>query len=198
MKKKLDEKTIRRGRTTLRRVLRRMRKDDQGGYADVRGGKFAGVACFVTSGLPQATPAELDDLFALAGVVPEAIEVLGDCGGCVYGNATGGDLGWSEPCCSCSRPQMKNFVPLAAVTRASLALTADQARYLENAKAREWWATGIVTAAQFSKEWAKQIDACHKVENEMVRRCMVGAYGRRLTNKGLAALQHHRRRRRTG
>jgi len=179
------------GMQVLRTILKRLRNKDQGGYADVGpDGKFKGHAIFVSAGLPQATPEELDALFELAGITPDPIKVKGDCGDCVYGDAkSGGDLGWSQPCCSCSRPQMKNFVPLASITKSQLEISDTQAQLLENVKKGVWWAEGVAKKGERS-----QLDACYRAEAGLKKRGMLveGMHGRRITNKGERALKNHR------
>lgn len=179
------------GLEALRAILKRMRNDEQNSYHDVKNGKFSG---FISRGFGQATPDELNAIFELAGIVPDGIQVNGTCKDCVFGNAGGGDLGWAQPCCSCSRPKMTNFVPLSSLMERSFVITDHQAHFLENVKNGVWWATGIVTADQFSKKWNAQIQACHRTEDAMKKRDMMGeSMGvRHLTRKGLKALQNHR------
>lgn len=179
------------GFAVLRAVLRRKRLDDQGGYPDVRDGKFTG---FVSTSLPQVTPEELDALFALAGVVPDAIVPLGDCDDCVSGNAAGGDLGWAEPCCSCKRPKMTNFVPLAALTRRDLRITDRERRVLENVRCNRWPSLGLVTAKQFSAQWGRQVARAGRSVDALRSRGMwASSFGRKmLTRKGLASLKQRR------
>lgn len=191
----MSTESEKKGIVVLRAILRRMRNEKQGGYHNVGpDGKFVGTFRGSTS-LPFAVAEELDALFALAGIVPEPIAVNGDCGDCIYGDARGGDLGWGQPCCSCSRPKMTNFVPLSSLTKTAFGITDTQATLLENVKSGAWWATGIVVAEQFSKEWQRQIALCNRVEAAMKRRVMMaeGMGGRRLTMKGLRALQMHRK-----
>ncbi len=103
--------TLARGTAALRAILKRKRDDKQGGYHGRENGKWD----FISSGLSGISPEEMDALFALAGIVPDEIVSKGDCKDCAAGPA---DLGWDEPCVSCSRPSMSNFVPLARVGRA--------------------------------------------------------------------------------
>lgn len=101
------------GMETLRVVLKRMRWDDQDGYLSVGpDGKYAGHASFITTGLPQVTPEELDALMELAGIVPDPIVTLGSCSDCVHATADGRERGYSRPCFDCSRPQHSNFDPI--------------------------------------------------------------------------------------
>lgn len=99
--------------TALRRVLTRMRWDDQGGYPGLIDGKWN----FVTTGLPQTTPEELDALFALAGIVPDEIVTKGHCEDCAHA-VNGRERGYSGPCSPCKRPQMSNFVPVRRLASA--------------------------------------------------------------------------------
>jgi hypothetical protein len=190
------------GILALREILRRMRSDDQDGYSDVgEDGKFTGTAYFSGRGLGMATPEQLDALFDLAGIVPDPIAVNGSCSECVHGDARGGDLGWGRPCCGCSRPKMTHFVPLASVKDSALRLTDDQAQMLGNllgrvpGEKRTWWATGIVTAKQFSGAWNKQIDHCYRIREAMKERGLISGIDDRVTNKGERALALHKRKR---
>lgn len=174
------------GIEALRNVLRRLRNDAQGGYDNVSGGRFLHA-----TSLSMVSAAELDQLFALAGIKPDEIKINGDCKSCCWGDARGGDLGWANPCCGCSRPKMTNFVPLAGLTKQTLSLTAIQASFLINVQQGVWWATGIVTAKQFSAEWNRQLERCYRIQVAVEARGLMvdGALGgRRLTNKGLRAL----------
>lgn len=94
------------GILALRRILARMRWDNQGGYSSRVNGRWA----FSSTGLAQTTPAELDALFALAGMTADEIETVGDCADC--GNAIDGqERGYSPPCGSCLRPRHDLWVP---------------------------------------------------------------------------------------
>lgn len=102
------------GILALRSVLKRLRWDDQGGYPSYEGdGKWG----FSSTGLPQTTPEELNALFALAGLKPDAIKPKGSCEDCVHAKAcyrVGGfityhEQGYAGPCCPCKRPLMSNF-----------------------------------------------------------------------------------------
>lgn len=170
----------------LRALLRRMRNTTQGGYADVRDGKFE-RAC----ALPVPTVDELNALFSLAGIVPDEIQVNGTCETCVFGRPDGGDQGWASHCCSCARPKMTNFVPLARVRASALRLTKTQETYLRNVRDGRWWATGIMTAPPESAARKRQYDACDRASNAMVRADMVSqSLGNEfLTNKGSLALR---------
>ncbi len=191
MKKQAQEE----GLAVLRAVLQRMRNEKQDGYTDCKNGKFSGTARFISCGLPQATPEELDALFALAGIVPDAIESNGSCSTCVYGDARGGNQGWDAPCCSCAHPKMTNFVALASVKDSALRLTDIEATMLDNAKERVWWATDIALPGDYAK-----LEECHRVRAQLVKRDLIssergsmGGLGR-LTNKGRRALARHAKR----
>lgn len=96
------------GLDALRAVLRRLRWDNQGGYPGYEGdGKWS----FVTTGLPQTTPDELNQLFALAGIEPDVIMSLGHCEDCAH-SVDGQERGYKQPCSGCLRPLMSNFVQL--------------------------------------------------------------------------------------
>lgn len=99
---------IKAARKALQRVLLAMRWDNQGGYVSYDGnGKWA----FVSTGL-GLTPDELNALFAFAGIVPDEIEIVGDCADCANSD-NGHERGYSPPCVSCLRPShINNFVPI--------------------------------------------------------------------------------------
>jgi hypothetical protein len=95
------------GMVALRAVLKRMRSDDQGGYISYGGdGKWH----FVTAGLPQTTPEELNALFALAGIEPDVIIPKGACADCKFAR-DGRERGYESPCLGCKRPYHSNFEP---------------------------------------------------------------------------------------
>jgi len=170
----------------LAKAIRQLRDDKQDGYPNIENGKFVHGTSL------RFEPEELDTLCEAAGIVPDAVMVNGDCSECVYGNARGGDLGWSNPCCSCARPKMMHFVSLDAVRDSALRINAKQAVFLDNIFHRRWWATGIATAKQFSKEWNEQIAWCRRTEDALVKRafmCNGAISGKRLTNKGMRALR---------
>lgn len=100
------------GMKVLRKLLRSMRWDDQDGYLDIGpDGKHRG---FVTAGLPQATPEELDTLFEFAGIVPNPIVSNGSCSTCAHAKVIEGkayERGYERPCSPCGRPKMTNYVP---------------------------------------------------------------------------------------
>lgn len=97
----------------VRRLLRAMRWDVQGGYPS----RHRGMWHFVSTGLGQVTPDELDKLFAFAGVTPDEIEVAGDCSDCAN-SANGRERGYVAPCVSCLRPShINNFVPIDKLKR---------------------------------------------------------------------------------
>jgi hypothetical protein len=173
----------------LRTLLQRMRNSEQGGYDDVRHGSFVRAIPF-----PYPTVEELNALFSLAGIVPDAIPINGTCATCVFGNPRLGDQGWAQPCSSCSRPKMTNFVPLAAVRASALRLTKIQETYLRNVQAARWWATDIVTAPSEPgslRARRAQFNACERARKAMFERDMVrDSLGHAsLTNKGMAALR---------
>ena len=86
-------------------MLRRLRWDDQGGYPHYLGdGKWNVLG----SSLP-VSPTELNALFEWVGIVPEVIVPRGECAHCQHA-ILGHERGYVEPCCSCKRPQMSNFV----------------------------------------------------------------------------------------
>lgn len=94
------------GIEVLRTVLQRLRWDDQGGYPGLcRDGGWD----FASTSLPQTTPDELNALFELAGIVPDPIVPLGSCGDCAHADG-GRERGYANPCGSCKRPRMSNFV----------------------------------------------------------------------------------------
>lgn len=90
----------------LARVLLRLRWDEQGGFVsrNKRGWDF------VTGGLPQVTPKEMDELFKLAGVVPDEIISAGPCSGCAF-SLDGRERGYDHPCGGCKRPLHSRFKP---------------------------------------------------------------------------------------
>lgn len=92
------------GIKVLKKVLKRLRWGDQGGYPSRINGKWS----FVTGGLPQATPEEHDALFALAGIVPDEIKSMGECRNCAH-SRNGHERGYEGPCYRCQRPRMSNF-----------------------------------------------------------------------------------------
>jgi hypothetical protein len=95
------------GITALREVLWSMRWHDQGGYCSYLGdGKWG----FVTSGLPQTTPEQLNAMMALVGIIPDRIESVGSCAECAHFlEHRGGRWG---PCGSCKKPRNGNFEPV--------------------------------------------------------------------------------------
>jgi len=109
------ESDLREGIRVLGTVLRRLRWDDQGGYP----GLYKGEWDFASTSLPQTTPAELDALFKLAGIVPDEIVPLGSCRECAHAS-DGRERGYANPCGGCKRPRMSNFVPLASVRGAPM------------------------------------------------------------------------------
>lgn len=99
----------------IRRLLRGQRWDDQGGYVDRHDGKWM----FVSAGLGQVTPAELDKLFEFAGMTADEIEVVGDCADCANSD-DGYERGFAAPCSSCLHPShINHFVPREKLTKRS-------------------------------------------------------------------------------
>lgn len=114
----LERDRVNAARKVLRAILKRMRWDDQGGYPSRYDGKWQ----FVSAGLPQTTPAELDTLFAFAGIVPDEIQSLGDCETCkhskLYADGSRGEQGYStRECSTCKRPRMSNYEPLTKIRK---------------------------------------------------------------------------------
>lgn len=107
-----DRAKLTKGLAVLRRILRAMRWHDQGGYVSRVDGKWS----FVSTGLPQATPEEVDTLFALAGIEPDEIVSKGSCFHCKHARDDGSERGYEKPCLTCSRPYHSNFVPADRVT----------------------------------------------------------------------------------
>lgn len=89
----------------LRSVLSRMRWHDQGGFSGYVGNR---EWSFVSTGLPQTGPDELNALMDLAGIIPDKIVSLGDCSDCFH-SENGREKGYRQPCLSCKRPRMSNF-----------------------------------------------------------------------------------------
>jgi hypothetical protein len=91
-------------------ILQRMRWDDQGGYPH----RHDGAWTFVSTGLPQTTPEELDILFAGCGIEPDEIESLGPCAECAHARVLASgervERGYQKPCLGCLRPRHSNFV----------------------------------------------------------------------------------------
>ena len=96
------------GLEVLRRVLLRLRWDNQGGFPSLRHDLTFGESG--TIGLPQATPKEIEVLMGLAGIVPDRIESLGSCRTCKWSD-NGNERGYSVPCVSCKRPRMTLWEP---------------------------------------------------------------------------------------
>jgi len=95
------------GLAVLRKVLKKLRWDDQGGYVGYRGkGKWD----FISTSLPHVTPEELNHLFDFVGIVPDKIVPLGSCRNCAH-SENGREKGYRQPCSSCGRPRMTNFTP---------------------------------------------------------------------------------------
>lgn len=95
------------GLDVLRKVLMRLRWDDQGGFVGYHGkGKWD----FLSTALPQVTPEELNALMDLVGIVPDKIVSLGSCRNCAHSDK-GRERGYKPPCVSCKRPRMSNFQP---------------------------------------------------------------------------------------
>jgi len=108
----IDSRTLNALRV-IRRLLIEMRWDNQGGYVMRCDGEWQ----FVTIGLGQVTPAELDQLFAFAGITPDEIDVVGDCEDCANSD-NGHERGYAAPCVSCLRPShINHFVPRSNLRR---------------------------------------------------------------------------------
>jgi len=102
-------------RDVIRNVVLRMRSEKQGGFHGYRGnGKWD----FVSTGLPQVTPEELNVLCEFAGVVPDRIIPLGPCKTCKFA-VNGQERGYEAPCGACSRPKHSNYRPARAVKQGS-------------------------------------------------------------------------------
>ena len=183
-------------RDIIAKAIEAKRDDDQDGYHNVVDGEFQQILQI------QFSPEDANVLAAFAGVVPDGITVLGDCGDCVYGDARGGgDLGWSKPCCGCLRPKMMDFVPLSSVTtRRELRITDRQASLIQNLMDNVWWATGLVPGCEDGKgwrpSWTPHLAACREAMVSLKDRDMVanGMHGDRVTNKGKAALDAYKAR----
>lgn len=112
-----DVKALAAGIMVLQDVLKRARWDNQGGYPSYQGdGKWS----FVTAGLPQASPAEWNALFKLAGIEPDVIVSIGSCHDCQHAKTLPDgrrvERAWAgQKCCSCGHPRMSNFEPLVAI-----------------------------------------------------------------------------------
>lgn len=107
-----DRAALTKGIATLRRLLRSMRWHDQGGYVSRSDGKWD----FVSTGLPQTTPEDLDELFALAGIEPDEVVPKGNCFHCKHAREDGSERGYDQPCCSCTRPYHSHFVAASRLT----------------------------------------------------------------------------------
>lgn len=127
----MDNTTYSNAILALSAALRRMRDSNQGGYHDCKDGSFSGSS-LRTSFTIQVSGKELDALFALVGIVPDAIVPKGRCKDCVFVMANGSDRGWASPCSGCSRPIMDKFVPVSSLTKKSLKITADEYAVLDN------------------------------------------------------------------
>lgn len=100
-----DPTQMEHGAGILKTVLLRLRWNDQDGFVSYRGdGKWG----FVTAGLPQVTPEELNALLELAGIVPDQIVPNGACVDCEF-SVNGQERGYEKPCLTCSRPKHDNF-----------------------------------------------------------------------------------------
>lgn len=96
------------GVTALREILSGWFNPRQGG--GVMGLAADGTWGFVSAGLGQATPAQLDALFDLAGLTPKPIVPRGPCSGCRW-SKDGRERGYSFPCGPCTRPWHSSFEP---------------------------------------------------------------------------------------
>lgn len=96
------------GLRALREILSRMYSGKQGGgitgYSQTRGWAF------VSSGIGQATPEQLDALFDLVGLQPRPVVPRGACADCRWAK-DGRERGYSFPCAPCTRPWLSSFEP---------------------------------------------------------------------------------------
>jgi len=127
----------------LRTVLKRRRSDEQGGYMGRRDGRWDFTASSLT-----VKAEELDALFEFAGITPDEIQPLGDCNRCIHAifgvfQERAFERGYDDPCGSCLRPKMSNFVPVTSLTRRQLRLSSTQRHILANIKAGRWWGSGF-------------------------------------------------------
>lgn len=103
-----DKLVILQGIAALRTVLTGLRWHSQNGYPSYHGdGKWA----FVSTGLPQVPPGDLNALFALAQIEPDVIKRYGACGTCRYSDKDGNGRGYGPPCAGCPQPAMLNYEP---------------------------------------------------------------------------------------
>jgi hypothetical protein len=106
------------GIAAIRRLLKEMRRDEQGGYSGYGGD---GRWHFVSTSIGQFTPEELNDLFDLVGIVPDKIVSLGSCSTCIHAKELKDgrlvEQGYQGPCLTCKRPKMHNWRP-RFITRA--------------------------------------------------------------------------------
>lgn len=119
-RKPSTDSEVREARDVIRKALVDMRWDQQGGYS----GLYKGNWNFISSGIGNFTPDQLDILFAFAGVTADEIEPVGACKDCANADEYGGERGYVEPCCSCTRPFHSNFVPMAKVRKRASAKAA--------------------------------------------------------------------------
>lgn len=90
----------------LRKLILEKRWNDQGGFASYDAGHWA----FVSTGLGQVTPKELDLLCKFTGIVPDEIVPRGPCSKCKFAR-DGNERGYEMPCLSCTRPYHSHFQP---------------------------------------------------------------------------------------
>lgn len=95
------------GINVLRCILKRLRWDDQGGYVGYHGD---GEWSFISIGLGQVSPDELNSLFELVDVEPDVIVPLGSCEDCHF-SIDGRERGYKQPCLPCTRPYHSHFKP---------------------------------------------------------------------------------------
>lgn len=107
--KTIPEPVVMKGLAVLKRVLKKLRWDNQHGFPGYRGG---GRWNFVSTGLPSVNPDELNALFAAVGVVPDVILPKGACRDCRFA-VNGHEQGYRGPCLRCTRPYHSNFKPKA-------------------------------------------------------------------------------------
>ena len=91
----MDSDIRNQGIAALRRVLERLRSEKQDGYTMYQGNdRWSFVATHV-----EVTTAELNALFALAGICPDPVVPKGTCETCKFGPE---HRGWKMPCCGCA------------------------------------------------------------------------------------------------
>lgn len=184
------------GIKVLRRAITGMRNDEQGGYDGFRNGRWERDRVF---GVDVST-ADMAALCDLAGVVPDEIKINGHCEDCVHADDDGDEGGWRQPCCSCSRPKMTNFVPLSTLTKRRRTIDSeDERQLLVNYRSgmRVWWGTGIVHTSYGEPGHSKSMERLRAMAERLKARGLIsdGAmHGRRLLIPGKLALEDWDRR----